>query len=125
METALTESTALSSKSEREYLVLRDSLKSMSETWKHDIQQVREEMTKREERWKKEAEEVGKKYRLLLEEVKASRDTKVEIEKLKQDDSRVSKEMEESWTQEIRGLKTDIEKSCKDSDDAVAMAQCV
>src|SRR5882762_3891669 len=49
MEAALSESTALSQKSEREYITLRDSLKSMTESWKQDIERLRDEMRKKEE----------------------------------------------------------------------------
>lgn len=62
MEAALAESTALSSKSEREYITLRDSLKGMKSAWRADVDGLREDMQKREERWRNEVEVTGKKY---------------------------------------------------------------
>jgi hypothetical protein len=56
MESALSKSTALSQKSEREYITLRDSIKSLAESWKSDMEQLREEMQKREDKWRGEAE---------------------------------------------------------------------
>jgi hypothetical protein len=56
MESALSKSTALSQKSEREYITLRDSIKSLAELWKSDMEQLREEMQKREDKWHGEAE---------------------------------------------------------------------
>ena len=55
MEAALAESTALSSKSEHEYITLRDSLKGMKVAWRADVDSLREDMCKREERWRGEA----------------------------------------------------------------------
>jgi len=71
MEHALQESTTLSQKAEREYITLRDSLKSMAESWKADAERLREEMTKREEKLQAEAESMGKKYKKLVEELKS------------------------------------------------------
>lgn len=50
MEGALSESTALSQKSEREYLTLRDSIRGMTEGWKADVGALREELKSREEK---------------------------------------------------------------------------
>jgi hypothetical protein len=54
MELSLAESTALSSKSQREYVTLKDSIKGLEEGWQADVEAVRAEMKKREENWKKE-----------------------------------------------------------------------
>ena len=62
MEVNLAESTALSVKSEREYITLRDSMKHMVEGWKADVERLKEEMAKKERDWRKEAEQLGKKY---------------------------------------------------------------
>src|ERR1700733_11562660 len=74
MEHALSESTALSQKSEREYITLRDSLKAMTDGWKADTERLREEMTKREEKLQAEAEGMGRKYKRLVEELKSAKD---------------------------------------------------
>ena len=56
MESALSKSTTLSQKSEWEYITLQDSIKSLAESWKSDMEQLREEMQKREDKWRGEAE---------------------------------------------------------------------
>ena len=82
MKAALSESTALSQKSEREYLILRDGIKGMVESWKMDTDRLKEEMRKREERWKLEMENANKKFRLLVEEVGITEITMAEVRKL-------------------------------------------
>ncbi len=47
MESSLAEATALSQKSEREYITLRDSIKGLVESFKTDAERLREEMRKR------------------------------------------------------------------------------
>ncbi|EGN96992.1 hypothetical protein SERLA73DRAFT_185255 [Serpula lacrymans var. lacrymans S7.3] len=109
METALAESSALSQKCEREYITLRDSLKSMTESWKTDTGRLREEMRKREEKSRKEMESVGKKYKLLLEEVKAAETDRETIKSLRSEDDTVRKQIEDSFRQEIGQLKQQVE----------------
>ncbi|KAK7056434.1 hypothetical protein VNI00_002989 [Paramarasmius palmivorus] len=123
MEAQLTESTALSQKCEREYITLRDSLKSMTESWKSDTDKLRDEMKKREERWKKEAETTGKKYKLLVEEVKKSNEARESITKLKEEDRKVNKELEETWKEEIEKMKAEVERSSKDQQEATETAK--
>ncbi|KAJ6488066.1 hypothetical protein DFH09DRAFT_1209896 [Mycena vulgaris] len=118
METALTESTALSQKSEREYITLRDSLKGLVEGWKSDTDRLREEMTKREEKWRGEAESVGKKYRLLLEEIQASGEGRAEIKRAREEEQAASRELEKAWQEEIERLKAEVDKSSKESEEA-------
>lgn len=125
MESALSESSALSQKSEREYITLRDSIKGMTETWKTDTDRLREEMRKREERWKAEAEAIGKKYRLLVEEIKASKDGKVEVKQLRDEDAAAAKRVEDGWVGEIERMKEEVERKSKESDEAVETAKCV
>ena len=105
MEAALTESTALSSKSEREYITLRDSLKGMKSAWRADVDGIREDMRKREERWRSEAETMGKKYAKLLEESKARKSGLQNVEQLREEDARIRGEVEEDFREEIRAFK--------------------
>ena len=48
METQVQQSTAVSTKCEREYLTLRDSIKHLSEGWKTDVDKLKKEMNERE-----------------------------------------------------------------------------
>lgn len=124
METQLAESTALSKKSEREYITLRDSLKGMAETWKHDTDSLRSEMKKREERWRKEVDGVGKKYRDLVQNVKEREKIwEEEFKNLREQDGKMQKGVEAYWTAEIKKLEDEVEKSGKDCDKASRTAQ--
>ena len=125
METALAESTALSSKSEREYITLRDSIKSMTESWKTDTDRLREEIKRREEKWKVEEQSMGKKYRLLVEEVQAAETARLQSVDLREENTRIGKELEEAWAEEISAMRSAMEKSNKDSEEANATAKCV
>ncbi|KAJ7917564.1 hypothetical protein B0H13DRAFT_1995065 [Mycena leptocephala] len=118
MELALTESTALSQKSEREYITLRDSIKGLVEGFKSDTDRLREEMTKREEKWRSEAESVGKKYRLLLEEIKGAGEGRAEIKRAREADQAASRELEKGWQEEIQHLKEEVDRSNKESEEA-------
>jgi hypothetical protein len=123
MEAALAESTALSSKSEREYITLRDSLKNMKSTWRADVDSLREDMRKREERLRSEAEAAGKKYAKLLEESKARKTDVVDVAKLREDDARIRHEVEEEFAEQIRVLKEQVQSSSEASDKAVKTAE--
>lgn len=119
MEHALTESTALSQKSEREYITLRESLKSMTESWKHDADRLRDEMTKREDKLKAEAEAMGKKYKKLLQELgKDDGKEKDSIKGLREQDEQLRKQIEEAFREEIGSLRKDMNKVSGDGDEA-------
>lgn len=118
MEAALTESTALSQKSEREYITLRDSLKGLVEGFKSDTERLREEMTKREEKWRKEAETVGKKYKVLLEEIKSAGEGRAEIKAAREAEQAAARELEKGWQEEIQRLKEEVDRSGKESEEA-------
>lgn len=123
MKTALMESTALSQKSEREYLTLRDSIKGLVESWKTDTDRLREEMRKREEKVKSEAETVGKKYKVLLEEVRTAEGGRTEVKKLRDLDKKVADDVQQAWQDEIAQLKVEVERSTKEGEAATATAQ--
>ncbi|PFH50289.1 hypothetical protein AMATHDRAFT_75694 [Amanita thiersii Skay4041] len=122
MEAALSESTALSQKCEREYITLRDSIKGLVEGFKTDTERLREEMRRREEKWRSEAESVGKKYRLLLEQMKHAEEEKGDVRKLVEEDRKANKDVERAWLEEIQRLKGEVEKSDKESAEAVNTA---
>ncbi|KAH9967169.1 hypothetical protein BC827DRAFT_1264045 [Russula dissimulans] len=123
MEVALTESTALSSKSEREYIALRDSLKGMKSAWRADVDSLREDMRKREEKWRSEAETAGKKYAKLVEESKARRTDVQNVEKLREEDARIRREVEEEFREQIRVLRERVQSSSAASEKAEKTAE--
>ena len=117
MENALAESTALSQKSEREYITLRDSLKKMAEDWKTDAERLRAEMTKREKRLQEEAEGMGKKYRLLVEELKGGAG-KAQIASLRQEDEKIGAQVEDAFRDEIAALRAKMDQVSGDGQEA-------
>ncbi|KAJ7625477.1 hypothetical protein FB45DRAFT_795608 [Roridomyces roridus] len=123
MESALAESTALSQKSEREYLTLRDSIKGLVEGFKADTARLRDEMGKREEKVRAEAEGVGKKYRLLLKEIESAGDGRTQVMKAREEEKEAAKKVEEAWAAEVAQLKADVERSDKQSEEAVETAR--
>lgn len=130
MEAALTESTALSSKSEREYLTLRDSLKGMAKSWTSDTELLKAEMLQRETKWRKEAEEVGKKYTRLLQEVKSREEGGLDADRqsvkaLMAEDAKVRKELEVEFKREVEGMKVAVEQSNAEGAEAAQIAKCV
>ncbi|KZP24476.1 hypothetical protein FIBSPDRAFT_857165 [Athelia psychrophila] len=117
MEGTLVESTALSQKSEREYITLRDSLKKMAEDWKADAERLRTEMTKRENKLKDEAQSMGKKYRLLVEELKGDAG-KDDIASLRQEDEKVGAQVEDAFRDEIVALRAKMDQVSGDGEEA-------
>ncbi|KAF8628724.1 hypothetical protein AX17_005946 [Amanita inopinata Kibby_2008] len=123
MEAALTESTALSQKCEREYITLRDSIKGLVESFKTDADRLRDEMRRREEKWRSEAESVGKKYRLLLEKVKGAEEDRSDVKALVEEDRKAGKKVEQAWREEVERLKAEVERSNKKTEEASNTAQ--
>jgi hypothetical protein len=125
MEATLAESTALSSKSEREYITLRDSLKGMKNAWRADVDSLREDMRKREERWRGEVETTAKKYAKLLEESKARKADVVNVEQLREEDARIRRGLEEDFREQIDMLKERVQGSSQASEKAEKTAEYV
>ena len=120
MEHALSESTALSQKSEREYITLRDALKTLTESWKLDTERLREEMTRREEKVKAEAESMGRRYKRLVEEIKSTKEGGAgeSIIRLREEDARVRSKIEEAFREEIGVLRKEMDKVAGDGEEA-------
>jgi hypothetical protein len=123
MEAALSESSAVSQKSEREYIVLRDSIKGMAESWTIDTEKLREEMRKREEKLRKEAELVGQKYRQLVLDVKAVQEDRGTVSSLLAEDRIASKEIEDEFRKDMERMKAEVERSSRESDEAAQTAR--
>lgn len=125
MEAALTESTALSQKSEREYLTLRDGLDGMAKPLKHEMDLLRKEMRTREDKVKAECERVGKMYARLAKEVQQKEKLKEEIKRIREEDGAKQKEVEKHWTDLITGIKNEVERGGQSSDEALKVAKYV
>ena len=112
MEAALSESTALSQKSEREYITLRDGMKGMAETWKQDTDRLREE------KLRTEGERLGKMYKDLVEKVKSSNEGRELVKTFKEEDRRRAEEVESLWMKQIEKLKLEVEEQEKTTEAA-------
>ncbi|KAI0358243.1 hypothetical protein OH77DRAFT_1421553 [Trametes cingulata] len=127
MEASLTEHIARTQKAEREYAVLRDSIKGLVESFQTDAVNLREEMRRREEKLKSEAEEMGRKYRLLLEQIQKEREDGgegiSELRRLTRENERIGKEIEEGLRAEMRELRAEVDRSTKESEEATRTAK--
>ncbi|KAL0953914.1 hypothetical protein HGRIS_005080 [Hohenbuehelia grisea] len=123
MEATVAEATAVSSKSEREYLTLRDSVRGLVEGFKTDTDRLKEEVRRREERWRAEAESVGAKYRTLVEEVKRGEAARALVKQLREEDRRKGEEVEKAWTDEILRMKEMVETSGEAEEEARSTAR--
>lgn len=118
MEAALAESTALSQKSEREYITLRDSLKGMNESFKGDLDRLRDEMKRREDRLQAEGQKMAKMYKQLVAEVQKNKESKEEIQNLKEENQKKEQEVAKYWQQEIEALRKQVDDEGQNSEQA-------
>jgi vancomycin resistance protein YoaR len=125
MEAQVAQSTAVSQKSEREYITLRDSLKQLSEGWKTDMEKLRIEMRRREEKWRGEAVEAGVKYKKLLEEVEKERAEKESLAEIRKEMEHVQKKWETGFLARLEELEGGIGRSERETEAAGKIARYV
>ena len=121
----MVESVAISQKSEREYLVLRATMKDLTEGWKADIEKVRKEVEKREEKWKDEAKELATKYRALLAEIESKSEAKNDVKSLQEEKLEVRSKWEEEVMAELKELRTAFETTQHENDEVDNTAKYV
>ncbi|KAF8317756.1 uncharacterized protein EI90DRAFT_3084890 [Cantharellus anzutake] len=66
MEEMMNQATTSSQKATREYVTLRDSVKSMMEGWQQEVKLLRDEMARKEKVWRTESEGLAAKYQRLI-----------------------------------------------------------
>ncbi|KIJ55301.1 hypothetical protein M422DRAFT_199441 [Sphaerobolus stellatus SS14] len=125
MEVTVAESTAISAKSEREYITLRDSIKAMTDGWKKDLAKVKEDMAKKEKESKKEEEAMGKKYKELVRLVTEEREERAKADALKEEQRSLDKEFEKVFREQLDGFAERISKTFGDSESAKKTADGV
>ena len=125
MEAQVAQCTAVSQKSEREYITLRDAIKHLGDGWKQDVERLKREMHERETKWKKEAEDVGFKYRRLLSQVEKERALQTSVKELKAEEERVKREWEDALLKQIQELRTGIQRGESETSTAGKTAQYV
>ncbi|TFK81561.1 hypothetical protein K466DRAFT_591166 [Polyporus arcularius HHB13444] len=125
MELSLAESTARTQKAEREYAVLRDSIKGLVESFQTDAVNLREEMKRREEKLKADAEEMGRKYKSLLEAVRKERESGGlgEVRWLLHENKRIAEQMEVALKDEMKDLRGEVDRHAQESDEAIQTAK--
>jgi len=123
MEAALAESSALSAKSEREYITLRDSIKGMVDGWKRDTDRLRDEVLKREARCRADGEKIAKDYRQLVQELRKTEKARVQLQALRKEDAAKTGEVEAMWAGEIEKMRGEVERSAAETAEAVKRAK--
>ncbi|GJJ11307.1 hypothetical protein Clacol_005539 [Clathrus columnatus] len=123
MESSLAESTALSVKSEREYITLRESIKHLTEGWKADLVRIKEDTQRKEKALRVEAENMGKKYDQLVKAVEEERNARLKAESLRDESRALDKQFEKALKEQIDILSSQIEKSTGDSQSAKRTAE--
>ena len=123
MENQVQQSTAVSTKCEREYLTLRDSIKHLSEGWKTDVDKLKKEMNEREGKLRKEAEEMGEKYRKLLEQVEKEREGHALVAQIREEERRTKEEWENHLKTQIDELRASMHSSFQETTTASRIAE--
>jgi len=125
MESTVAEQRSRTQKSEREYTTLKESIEGMKRNWKTDIDALREEMNRRDEKARSEAVVTAKKYRKMADELKASQTDGESIKKMKTEDEKIRKEIEDGFRDQIKILKDEMAKQAKENSEAVDTARFV
>lgn len=125
MEATVAEQRSRTQKSEREYTTLKESIEGMKRNWRTDIDSLREEMNRRDEKARSEAAAMAKKYRKMADELKASQTDGESIKKMKAEDEKIRKEIEDGFRDQIKILKDEMTKQAKENSEAVDTARFV
>ncbi|KAF9645889.1 hypothetical protein BDM02DRAFT_3100708, partial [Thelephora ganbajun] len=123
MEATVAEQRSRTQKSEREYTTLKESIDGMKRNWKTDIDALREEMNRRDDKARAEAAGMAKKYRKMADELKASQTDGESIKKMKAEDGKIRKEIEDGFRDQIRMLKEEMAEQTKENSEAVNTAR--
>lgn len=97
----------------------------MKSAWKSDVEMLKEEIKRKEERWQKADEELGGKYKRLLEEVAKGTEQRESLEELKKKDKELRESIEGSFRDEISRLREEVERETKEQQKANKTAVCV
>lgn len=123
MEATVAEQRSRTQKSEREYTVLKDGIEGMKRSWKSDMDTLREELNRRDEKARTEAAAVAKKYRKMADDLKATQPGGESIKKMKAEDEKIRKEIEDGFRDQVNTLKEEMAKQAKENSEAVATAR--
>lgn len=115
MEAALTEATALSQKSASEYSAIQSAYSRLGESWRKELDGVKEDMRAREEALRKETEDIAVKYRSLVKLVQASSAERAKLEAAKQDVRALNEEFATPFRAQLSALAQEVERSSAQS----------
>ena len=104
---------------------MKESIEGMKRNWKTDVDALREEMNRRDEKARSEAAVTAKKYRKMADELKASQTDGESIKKMKTEDEKIRKEIEDGFRDQIKMLKDEMAKQAKENSEAVDTARFV
>ena len=82
-------------------------------------------MNRRDEKVRAEAVVMAKKYRKMADELKASQTGGESIKKMKTEDEKIRKEIEDGFRDQIKTLKEEMGKQAKENSEAVEIARFV
>ncbi|KZW00045.1 hypothetical protein EXIGLDRAFT_762142 [Exidia glandulosa HHB12029] len=125
MEVALTEATALSQKSQSEYAAIQSAYTRLGESWRRELDGVKEDMRVREAALRKEAEDIALKYRSLVKLVQASSAERAKLEAARGDARAINEEFAASFRTELSALAQEIERSSSQSKEDTRMTLVV
>ena len=123
MEATVAEQRTRTQKSEREYTTLKDSIEGMKRSWRTDIDALRDEMNRRDEKARTEAVVTAKKYRKMADELKGTQTDGESIKKMKAEDEKIRKEIEDGFRGQIKTLKDEMAKQANENSEAVNTAR--
>ncbi|GFZ46046.1 hypothetical protein JCM24511_04292 [Saitozyma sp. JCM 24511] len=123
MTAQLAESQSAQIKAERECNSLKDSVRSLREAWSRELRGVRDEWKRGEERNRKEREEARLKHITLVKLVQSQSAERQSIQQLAAKASQQSADVNTAFEAQLVTLKTELERSFADSQQAKETAE--
>lgn len=121
METTLSEAKAVAQRSEREYVQLRDTLTSMREGWRKEVETLREQMRGSQS----EAQEAVSRQKVLLKILEEQKAEREKMDKLRAEYQAVQDEFANQFRSELAQALQTVEKSARECDTAGRTAKDV
>ncbi|KDN47058.1 hypothetical protein RSAG8_03835, partial [Rhizoctonia solani AG-8 WAC10335] len=121
MQTTLSQAKAVAQRSEREYVQLRDTLTSMREGWRKEVESLRDQMRGSQN----EAQEALSKQATLLKLLEEQKAEREKIDKLHAEHRAVQDEFAKQFRSELAAALATVEKSARDCDTADRAAKDV
>jgi len=121
MEEALTAATTKSQKAHSEYTAIQSSYTRLGDSWRRELDGVRQEMAQREALLKKEADEIAGKYKALVQLVQEREVARTELEIVKKDRDAIDQEWADGFRTELTALRQELERNSKQAKEDTRM----